>query len=110
LDTRTRVATVVGGRGTPVRAAVTPRLSAVPMKYYNTFEYNPERAVELLKEAGYGPDHPALIKLQGPAGRYPLDVETLEIVAVMLDAAGMETGIGTTEGRALQARVRNGGV
>lgn len=107
IDNRTLVDTVMGGLGTPVRAAVTPGLSAVPMKYYNTFDYNPERAVELLKEAGYGPDHPALIKLQGPAGRYPLDVETLEIVAVMLNAVGIETEIETTEWSSFQDRVWN---
>ncbi|MDP0926157.1 ABC transporter substrate-binding protein [Paracoccus onubensis] len=104
IDNQMLIDTVTNGLGTPVRAAVTPGLSAVPMAYYDTYNFDPERAVQLLEEAGYGPNELQL-KLQGPAGRYPLDVETLEIVAVMLNAVGIQTDIETLEWSAYESRV-----
>ena len=104
IDNRTLIDTVLGGGGVPVRAAVTPGLSAVPMELYNTFLYNPERSVELLKEAGYGPGELS-IKLQGPSGRYPLDVETMEIIAAMLEAVGIKVEIQAMEWSAYESRV-----
>lgn len=106
IDNRTLIDTVFSGLGTPVRAAVTPGLSAVPMEYHNTFQYDPERAVELLKEAGYGPNELTL-KIQGPSGRYPLDVETMEIIAVMLNAVGINTSIEALEWSSYNSRIWN---
>ncbi|WP_102958158.1 ABC transporter substrate-binding protein [Mangrovicella endophytica] len=104
IDNKALIDTVFNGLGTPVRAAVTPGLSAVPMEYHNTFLYDPERAVALLKEAGYGPNELTL-KLQGPSGRYPLDVEMLEIISVMLNAVGINTEIEALEWSSYNSRI-----
>ncbi|QOG08439.1 ABC transporter substrate-binding protein [Aureimonas sp. OT7] len=104
IDNQMLIDTVFDGLGTPVRAAVTPGLSAVPMEYHDTFLYDPERSVKLLQEAGYGPNELTL-KIQGPSGRYPLDVETMEIVAVMLNAVGINTEIEALEWSSYQSRV-----
>lgn len=104
IDNQTLIDTVMNGLGTPVKAAVTPGLSAVPMELHDTYEYDPERAVQLLAEAGYGPGQ-LKIKIQGPSGRYPLDVETMEIVAVMLNSVGIEVEIEAMEWSSYQSRV-----
>lgn len=104
IDNQMLIDTVMSGLGTPVRASVTPGLSAVPMELYDTYNYDPERSVQLLGEAGYGPGELS-ITLQGPSGRYPLDVETMEIVAVMLNAVGIEVEIEAMEWSSYQSRV-----
>jgi peptide/nickel transport system substrate-binding protein len=104
IDNRALIDTVFSGLGTPVRAAVAPGITASPMEYYNSFNYDPAKSVELLKQAGYGPNDLTL-KLQGPSGRYPYDVETLEIIAVMLNAVGINTQIETLEWSAYNSRI-----
>lgn len=104
IDNQMLIDTVFNGLGTPTRASVTPGLSAVPLEMHDTYLYDPERAVELLHEAGYGPNELTL-KLQGPSGRYPLDVETMEIIAVMLNAVGINTEIEALEWSSYQSRV-----
>lgn len=104
IDNQMLIDTVFSGLGTPVRAAVTPGLTAVPMEYHNTFLHDPDKAVELLNDAGYGPNELTL-KIQGPSGRYPLDVETMEIISVMLNAVGINTQIEALEWSSYQSRV-----
>ena len=104
IDERALIDTVMSGRGVPVRGGSMPGISAVPMDLYNTYLYDPERAKKLLAEAGYKPGQ-LKIKLQGPSGRYPLDVETMEVVAVMLGAVGIEVEIEALEWSAFQSRV-----
>jgi peptide/nickel transport system substrate-binding protein len=104
IDERALIDTVMSGHGVPVRAGVVPGVTAVPMDLYNTYLYDPERAKKLLAEAGYKPGQ-LKIKLQGPAGRYPLDVELMEVIAVMLGAVGVEVEIEALEWSVFQSRV-----
>jgi peptide/nickel transport system substrate-binding protein len=104
IDSELLIEVLYGGLGTPVRGRVTPGITAAPMEFYDTQLYDPERAVALLAEAGYGPGELS-IHLQGPAGRYPMDTEILELTAVMLGEVGIRTTLEVLEWSAYQSRV-----
>lgn len=59
------------------------------------YEYSPDKARELLAEAGY-PDGITL-KFEGPRGRYMQDAELTEAIAAMLAEAGIQTEITISE-------------
>jgi len=106
IDDRLLVDTLMGGLGTPVRGRVSPGITAAPQRFYDTYLYDPERAVALLAEAGYGPGE-LTIKVQGPAGRYPNDADIVEFTAVMLEAVGIRAEIEVLEWSAYLGRVWN---
>ncbi|MGH7930322.1 MAG: ABC transporter substrate-binding protein, partial [Candidatus Binatia bacterium] len=72
------------------------------------YTYNPEKARELLKQAGYpnGVD----IELQTPVGRYTLDKQITEAMIPMLNAAGFRAKLLTPEWPTLWANVQSGKV
>ncbi len=104
IDNQLLIDALMGGLGTPVRGRVSPGISAAPMELYDTYLYDPERAVQLLAEAGYGPGE-ATIKIQGPSGRYPLDAEIVELTGVMLEAVGFNVEYEVLEWSAYLSRV-----
>ncbi len=104
IDKELLVEVVADGFGVPVAARVSPGVDMAPMKYYDQNAYDPERAVELLAEAGYGPGD-LTIALQGPAGRYPGDADTLAVVQVMLNDIGVNTTLESLEWSAYNSRI-----
>ncbi|MBM4297703.1 MAG: peptide ABC transporter substrate-binding protein [Deltaproteobacteria bacterium] len=72
------------------------------------YNYNPEKARELLKQAGYpnGVD----VELQTPVGRYTLDKQITEAIVPMLTAAGIRTKLLTPDWATLWANVQVGKV
>jgi len=72
------------------------------------YTYNPEKARELLKQAGYpnGVD----VELQTPVGRYTLDKQISEAMIPMLNAAGFRAKLLTPEWATLWANVQVGKV
>jgi peptide/nickel transport system substrate-binding protein len=72
------------------------------------YTHNPEKARELLKQAGYpnGVD----IELQTPVGRYTLDKQVSEAMIPMLNAAGFRAKLATPEWATLWANVQVGKV
>lgn len=104
IDNQLLVDALFDGLGTPVRGRASPGIVAAPMEFHDTYVYDPERAVELLAEAGYGPGE-LTIHIQGPAGRYPLDTEIAELTGVMLEAVGINTTLEILEWSAYQSRV-----
>lgn len=72
------------------------------------YTYNPEKAKELLKQAGYpnGVD----VELQTPVGRYTLDKQITEAMIPMLNAAGFRAKLATPEWATLWANVQVGKV
>jgi peptide/nickel transport system substrate-binding protein len=104
IDNQLLIDALMGGLGTPVRGRVTPGISAVPMELYDSYLYDPEEAVRLLEEAGYGPGE-LTVSLQGPAGRYPLDAEIVELVGVMLEQVGVNVQLETLEWSAYLSRI-----
>ena len=72
------------------------------------YTYNPEKAKDLLKQAGYpnGVD----VELQTPVGRYTLDKQLSEAMIPMLNAAGFRAKLATPEWATLWANVQVGKV
>jgi peptide/nickel transport system substrate-binding protein len=106
IDNRLLVDALMGGLGTPTRGRVSPGITAAPMRLFDTYLYDPERAIQLLAEAGYGPGE-LTIKVQGPAGRYPNDADIVEFTAVMLEAVGIRAEVEVLEWSAYLGRVWN---
>lgn len=67
-------------------------LSPVGWGYHKTgmYEYNPEKARQLLAEAGYGKDKKLKTELWSSVGRYPMDTEISEAVQAQLMDVGIE--------------------
>jgi peptide/nickel transport system substrate-binding protein len=74
----------------------TPINNMVPPMYFghnedlpmHPYPYNPEKAWELLKEAGY--EKPFKITLNGPIGRYLMDKTVAQAIAGQLEREGFE--------------------
>ncbi|MEM6427848.1 MAG: ABC transporter substrate-binding protein [Deinococcota bacterium] len=92
IDEQIIIDTLFGGFGTPTLGRVTPGINAAPLELYGQSNADPERARELLAEAGYGSGE-LTIKLQGPTGRYPQDAEMVEVIAVLLEDVGINTEV-----------------
>jgi len=104
IDNQLLVDAVMDGLGVPTLARVSPGITAAPLELHGTYTYDPERAVELIREAGYEPSD-ITIKVEGPAGRYPLDAEISEVIALMLNQIGVNTEIEVLEWSAFQSRI-----
>src|SRR5690606_20647233 len=76
------------GFGTPTRVRSSPADSFAPLQYYDTYLYDPERAQEILAEAGYGPGE-VHITLMGATS----NADQAELTATMLEAVGITTDI-----------------
>ena len=70
-------------------------LSPLTWGYSSTggYSYNPEKAKELLKEAGYDENHPLKFELATPRGRYLNDYETVVAIQAMLKNVGVEANV-----------------
>lgn len=94
---------LIGGHGVPTLTRLTPPLPCwdqVDPPLYDVNPYDPERAKELMEEAGY-PDVPGgpLITVHGSlAGQYIGQKEIAETVAAMLDEIGFEVELKLEEG------------
>ncbi|UQN08215.1 ABC transporter substrate-binding protein [Deinococcus sp. QL22] len=108
IDRKLLIDTVMGGYGTPVAARVTQGVRDAPLSYYKKSVYDPKKAAQMLKEAGYRPGQ-LTITLQGPKGRYPQDAEILQTVGAMLQAVGINTKIETLEWSAYNSRIWDAG-
>ncbi len=106
IDNRLLVDAVMDGLGVPTRARVSPGIGGSPLELWDDYTYDPERAIELIREAGYEPGD-ITIKVEGPAGRYPLDSELAEVIALMLNEIGVNTEIEVLEWSAYQSRIWN---
>ncbi|MDH5770097.1 MAG: ABC transporter substrate-binding protein, partial [Candidatus Bathyarchaeota archaeon] len=60
------------------------------------FDYNPDKAKELLAEAGYA-EGEIKLKLVGPDGRYMFDRDTVTLIAGYFNEIGVETEVEVTE-------------
>jgi peptide/nickel transport system substrate-binding protein len=104
IDNQLLIDALMEGLGTPTRGRVSPGITAAPMELYDDYVYDPERAVQLLAEAGYGPGELTIV-LEGPAGRYTKDSEIIELTAVMLEAVGVNVSMQVLEWSAYLSRV-----
>lgn len=81
------------GYGIPVLGRVSPSTSGSPMALFDAYNYDPERARELLAEAGYAPGELTLV-FQGSTGY----ADYFDLAAAMLNEVGIDTEIELYEG------------
>ncbi|WP_019120352.1 ABC transporter substrate-binding protein [Brevibacillus massiliensis] len=88
IDKQAIVDNLLGGGGTITRTRVTPGNFGADPDLYGKQLYDPERAKQLLAEAG----HPGglEITMSSPSGRYLKDKETAELIAAMLGEVGIK--------------------
>lgn len=91
IDKEAIVESLYNGAATPTRTRVTPGNVGANEKLYGTSLYDPDRARELLAEAGY----PGGIEIQfdAPSGRYLKDKETAELIQSMLAEVGIKANL-----------------
>lgn len=87
IDKQAIVDSLLEGAGTVTRTRVTPGNGGANEDLYGQTLYDPERAKELLAEAGYADG--VNIKISAPNGRYLKDKETVELMAAMLAEVGI---------------------
>jgi len=84
---------ILGGMGRPSDAPIAPGIFGyAPIGGY---EYNPEKARQLLAEAGY--PNGLRVQFYSPSGRYLKDLEVAEAVQAQLAEVGIEAEIVTLE-------------
>jgi len=91
IDKEAIIATVFQGVGEPSSAPIVPAIFGYTQ--VGPYEYNPEKAMELLAEAGY-PDG-FDVELFHPTGRYPQDATVTEAVQAMLAEVGVNATLTT---------------
>lgn len=88
IDNAVFIEVLEGGYGKPTRVRTGPVDNFQPVAYYDTYEYDPERAIELLAEAGYGPG-----ELTITIGGATSVSDRAELTAAMLEAVGINANI-----------------
>ena len=91
VDKEAIIATVFQGIGEPSSAPIVPAIFGYTQ--VGPYEYDPEKAMELLAEAGY-PDG-FDVELFHPTGRYPQDATVAEAVQAMLAEVGINATLTT---------------
>lgn len=87
VDKQTIIDRVLFGAGTPSHSLVEAVQWSIPVGFY---DYNPQRARDLLREAGA---EGVTVTLLSPTSRYPGDIETSQAVAGYLREAGFNVDL-----------------
>ncbi|PLR82532.1 peptide ABC transporter substrate-binding protein [Bacillus canaveralius] len=87
IDKQAILDNLMEGAGTVTRTRVTPGNNGANESLYNTSLYDPEKAKQLLKEAGY--EDGLELTLSAPNGRYLKDKESVELMQAMLSEVGI---------------------
>ncbi len=93
VDVETIIEFILGGVGRASDAPVAPAIFGYQPIY--DYAYNPDRAQELLAEAGL-PDGFST-KIYSPSGRYMQDIQVAEAIQAMLSDVGIDAEIVTLE-------------
>lgn len=97
--------TLLQGAGVPTRTRVASSVPGFDESLYgseNANLYDPERAMELLAEAGYGEGgQPLEITLTSPNGRYLMDAEMAQMIAAYFEAVGVTVNLELVDGTVL---------
>lgn len=91
IDNQALLDNLMGGSGTPTLTRVNPGNFGANEALHGEYRYDPDRAKELLEEAGYGDG--LELTLHSPDGRYLQDRETTEVIAGMLSEIGIDVKI-----------------
>jgi len=108
IDRDTIIKTLLRGEASRLDGPIGEGQYGYDPKLQPKYTYNPEKAKELLKQAGYpnGVD----VELQTPVGRYTLDKQLTEAMIPMLNAAGFRAKLATPDWATLWANVQVGKV
>lgn len=94
LDAQTIIDTVLKGAGTPCYTRIAPGVFGQDESLYGIDKYDPEKAKELIAESGYNGEE---IELLVPNGRYLMDADVGNVVAGMLQQAGLNIKLNVLE-------------
>ncbi len=94
IDNKVLAEDVLGGAAIPVRSRITPGNTAANEELYDTYLYDPERAKELLAEAGYADGLEITIHGTTPTSK-ARDVQ--EMIAAMLSEVGITVNLDLME-------------
>jgi peptide/nickel transport system substrate-binding protein len=103
VDVDELLKTVLNGNGTKM----TGPLSKINADYVETadYGYDPDKAVKLLKDAGYKPEDLKLT-LDTPSGRYPMDSQVAQAIAAQLKRIGITVNVHVNEWGNHLAKIR----
>ncbi len=87
IDDKTIVDQILKGAGTPMLTRVPEGISGCNTDLVGKYNYDPEKAKELLKEAGY--EDGFTLKIEAPTGRYLMDTEISQAISAMLSQVGI---------------------
>ncbi|HWP60337.1 MAG TPA: ABC transporter substrate-binding protein [Candidatus Acidoferrales bacterium] len=108
IDRDAIIANLLRGEATRLDGPVGPGQYGYNPNLQPKYEYNPEKARQLVKQAGYpnGVD----VDYYTPVGRYTLDKQISEAIVPMLHAVGIRAKLHTPEWATLWANVQAGKV
>jgi peptide/nickel transport system substrate-binding protein len=108
IDRDTIITTLLKGEATRLDGPIGPGQYGYNPSLKPKYEYNPEKARQLLKQAGFpnGVD----VDFYTPVGRYTLDKQITEAMVPMLNAVGIRAKLQTPEWATLWANVQAGKV
>lgn len=108
IDRDSIIKNVMKGEAIKLTGPIGPLQFGYSKNVKPTYEYNPEKARQLVKEAGYpnGVD----VELSTPVGRYVNDKQVTEAMIPMLNAVGIRARLKTPEWSTLWSNVRKGKV
>jgi peptide/nickel transport system substrate-binding protein len=108
IDRDTIIGTILKGQATRLDGPIGPGQYGYDAKLKPRYEFNPEKARQLVKQAGFanGVD----VELATPVNRYILDKQISEAMVPMLNAVGIRAKLLTPEWATLWANVQQGKV
>ena len=98
IDDKLLVDQILQGAGRPMMTRIPVGVTGCNTDLVDTYNYDPEKAKELLAEAGY-PDG-FTMKVDAPTGRYLMDTEISQAIAAMLSQVGITIDLNLHESSA----------
>jgi peptide/nickel transport system substrate-binding protein len=92
VDKKAIVKKILFGTAEPMEGPVSPKVFGF-FKMENQYDYNPEKAKQLLKEANF--DFSKTVQMRTPNGRYLFDKQVSEAVQAYLQAIGVKVELRT---------------
>lgn len=108
IDRDTIIAALLKGEATRLDGPIGPGQYGYTPNLRPKYEYNPEKARQLVRQAGY--PNGVEVDFYTPVGRYTLDKQIAEAIVPMLHAVGIRAKLQTPEWATLWANVQAGKV
>jgi peptide/nickel transport system substrate-binding protein len=89
---------ILKGAGAVTLTRVPAGVSGHDPSLYGKYNYDPEKAKQLLADAGYADGF--TLKIQAPTGRYTMDTEIAQAIAAMLESVGIKVDLELLESSA----------